>query len=265
MKRLLMKMLRLLIFLLPVLLSREYAAAQTGNSVHAGQTSLLSVQEIVGDTYSWELYRDVAGVNFATTPGNCSPADAYFVGPNTGPVVSVRWVNPGLYFFKVTAYGPTGCMNLKVGKMEVMQPLPTAAFIDPDPVCFGETAMLTVTFTGIPPFSFTYNDGVNSYTVDSITDYTYNLILTPSTTTSYWIASVNDFFNVPNNITVGPAVLVVNPLPEIITILVNNATDTQPNGTAEIIASGTALPLEYSLNGINFQQSNTFGGLMPGN
>jgi len=132
-------------------------------------------------------------------------------------------------------------------------------------VCFGETAMLTVTFTGIPPFSFTYNDGVNSYTVDSITDYTYNLILTPSTTTSYWIASVNDFFNVPNNVTVGPAVLVVNPLPEIITILVNNAIDTQPNGTAEIIASGTALPLEYSLNGINFQQSNTFGGLMPGN
>lgn len=265
MKRPLINMLRLLIFLLPVLLSREYAAAQTGNSVYAGQTSLLSVQEIVGDTYIWELYTDVAGVNFATTPGNCSPADAHFVGPNTGPAVSVMWLNPGLYFYKVTAYGPTGCMNLKVGRMEVMQPLPTAAFIDPEPVCFGEIAVLTVTFTGTPPFSFTYNDGVNSHTVGNITDYTYDLILTPSTTTSYWITSVTDFYNVPNNVTVGPAMLVVNPLPEIITLFITNATDTQPNGVVEIIASGTALPLEYSLNGSNYQESNTFGGLMPGN
>lgn len=265
MRRLFLNLTRLLFFLLPALMAMEQSMAQSGNVVHAGHTSELSVVVFEGDTYYWDIYSDVVGVNFATTNGNCPITDAYFVGGSVGPTVTVMWETPGIYFFKVTAHTDAGCMNLKVGKMVVLEPLPTATFVDALPVCYGEVAALTVLFTGTAPFSFTYTDGVDTLTVDNITEYSTNLLLTPTATTSYWILNVNDANGYPNPEIVGPTVITVNPLPQIITIITTDAVDAQPNGMAEIIASGTALPLEYSINGFDYQDSRFITGLVPGN
>lgn len=265
MKRLNVKLLRLLFFLLPVFLAMASASAQSGQTVHAGQSSELSVVEMDGDSYYWELYSEVAGVNFASTTGNCPLEDAYFVGASSGPTVNVMWETPGLYFFKVTAYSLDGCMNLKVGKMEVLHPIPTAQFADVAPICFGEIAVLTVLLDGTPPFAITYTDGDDSITLENIMDHSVDLLVTPSATTSYWITHVEDAHGYPNNELIGPAVAVVYPLPQIISLNITNAVDAQPNGMVEVIASTAALPLQYSIDGINWQDSRFISNLMPGN
>ncbi len=95
--------LRLLLVAIPVLLAMAPAMAQT-NNVFVGQSVELSVDAIPGDTYTWELYNDDTGINYATTPGNCQLSDASFDGGiATGPVVHVTWISPGTYFYKVTA------------------------------------------------------------------------------------------------------------------------------------------------------------------
>jgi gliding motility-associated-like protein len=264
MKQLFNIKLRLLLVLLPVIMALAKVGAQNSEIVYAGQTSMLSVQEIPGHSYTWELYSNVEGLNFAQHPGNCPPDQAYFTDSDTGPSVTVMWVSPGLYFFKVTAYNPEGCMNLKVGKIEVNEPLPTAEFIDSQAVCYGEIAVVTVLLSGTPPFGISYTDGTDTIIENNIINYTFDLLLNPLTTTSYWITEVVDAYGFPNNELIGPSLVTVNPMPEIIIINVTHAYDGQPNGGAEIIASSAALPLTYSIDGINWQNDHFITGLMPG-
>lgn len=252
---------RLLIYPLIMLMAGQ-AGAQ--NTAHAGQTSVLSVEEIPPNIYLWELYSEVSGLNFATTSGNCTPDQAYFAAGNAGPSVTVMWVKPGTYFFKVTAWNAEGCMNLKVGKMEVLHNLPTASFSKAPEICAGSFAILTVVFSGTPPFSYTYTNGADTIVISGITDFTSDLIVSPAATTDYYILSVKDAGGIPNETVVGPATVVVHQLPQIISVNVMHSVDNQPNGSVEILAGGYALPLQYSMDGTNWQSSNVFENLMPG-
>jgi hypothetical protein len=203
--------LRLLLAAMPLLMAMAPAMAQ--DTVYAGQASDLSVVEIPGDTYVWELYNNVAGINFATDPGNCPPGDAYFTLGNTGPTVNVMWLAPGLYFYKVTAYRGTCTMNLKVGK-KVVRELPTAIIDPPPPICIGDSVHLTVRLTGAAPWSITLTDGGNNYVFSNIISSPFNLTVPviPLATTSYWISSVTDAYM--TNTTPSPQVVqVVNPKP----------------------------------------------------
>lgn len=264
MRRSFVYILRLLLALMPVFLASVQTVAQDGNVVFAGQTSELSVIETAGETYNWELYNEVAGVNFAATPGNCPDSDAYFVNGNNGSSVTVMWVNPGIYFFKVTAHGPQGCMNLKVGKMEVLQAIPAAAIVDADSICEGDIAVLRVALTGTPPFSFTYTDGTNYFTIDDILTDTVEIIVDPVQTTNYWISYVTDATGNYSNDLVGPVTVVVYPLPEIINLEVTHAFDGLENGAVSIITSGDSTLYEYSISGTLWQNSGLFDGLAPG-
>ena len=203
--------LRLLLALMPLLMAMAPAMAQ--NSVYEGQASDLSVIEIIGDVYVWELYNDVTGINFATDPGNCPAGNAYFTGSSTGPTVNVKWLTPGTYFFKVTANRGGCTMNLKVGKM-IVKPLPTAIIVPPGPICAGDSAHLTVILTGTAPWSITLTDGINSWIFNNITSSPYNLTVPeiPLVTTTYWISSVTDYY-ITNTRPSPPVVQVVNPLP----------------------------------------------------
>ena len=204
--------LRLLLVLVPLLTAMAPAMAQI--VMYAGQACDLPVAEIPGDTYAWELYKDVTSINFATDPGNCPPGDAYFTGGSTGPTVNVMWVNPGIYFFKVTAYRGSCSMNLKVGRVIVLNPLPTAIIDPPPPICAGDSVHLTVQLTGTAPWSITLTDGTNSWVYNNINSSPYNLTVPviPLVTTTYWISEVTDAYGT-NTTPSPPVVQVVYPAP----------------------------------------------------
>jgi hypothetical protein len=197
---------------IPLLMVMAPAMAQ--DTVYTGQSSNLSVTGIPGDTYVWELYNNVTGVNFVSDPGNCPPTEAYFTGSSSGPAVNITWLNQGIYFYKVTAFRGGCTMNLKVGKMTVLWEIPTAVIQPLPPICIGDSVHLTVQLTGTAPWNITLTDGVNDYVYSNITSSPFNITvpLIPLSTTSYWISEVTDI-HVTNTIPSPPVVQVVNPKP----------------------------------------------------
>ncbi|HNY02651.1 MAG TPA: FISUMP domain-containing protein [Bacteroidales bacterium] len=112
-----------------LLFAGAYASAQT-NMVQAGQQTELGIDSIPGASYTWDLYINNTSINFAIVPGNCPVADAHFVGGNTSPTVVVEWITPGTYYFRVIVYDSSGCQNLKVGMMQVINcPAPAVTFV----------------------------------------------------------------------------------------------------------------------------------------
>lgn len=212
--------LRLLLVAIPVLLAMAPAVAQT-DSLFVGQTIELSVVEIPGDTYTWELYNDIAAINFATDPGNCPQTEAVFTGGiDTGPLVHITLLNTGTYFYKVTAQS-SGCTNnLKVGKITVVHPLPTINLsLSQSTVCIGQNTNLEANLTGTTPFNITYrvtkpDATTQDITINNITENSSVIPFTPSLSGTYIfeIISVTDAYT--TNITPSNSVtLTVNAKP----------------------------------------------------
>jgi len=194
--------------------------AQT-NSVFVGQSVELSVVEIPGDTYSWELYNDVDGINFATSSGNCPQTEAIFTGGiSTGPLVHVTLLKTGTYFYKITAQRSGCTMNLKVGKLTVEHELPAANLtLSQSSVCIGESNNIEASLNGTAPFSVTYRIIKPDATTQDIiiNNLTENLLIIPFNPTSagtyiFEVISVTDAFT--TSITPSNSVTVtVNPKP----------------------------------------------------
>jgi hypothetical protein len=216
MKHRLHTILRFMLVFIPVVMALAQARAQ-GDTVCVGQTSVWVVVDTTGDSYVWDLYNDVNGINFATDPGNCPPTEAYFVGGvNTGDSVNVMCLVPGTYFIKVTATNACPASNLKVGKIVVEECYSYATLLEPAPVCSGDTAMLTFEITGAPgPWVVTYTDGTTIWTENvAASPHTFPLIPTPTVPGSYqyWILSVSNPF-MTNNSPGDPVTLIVKTKP----------------------------------------------------
>lgn len=187
--------------------------------VYQGETTTLEVVQVPGESYIWELYQD-STVDFAIEPGDCPASLASFVGGNIGSSVQVVWLEPGVYFYKVTALNITGCTNnLDVGRIEVIEALPTATITPPDPdwLCVGESVFLEVVLTGTGPWDLTYTDGTSTQTITGITEEKYMLEVKPKSPTQYWITEVKNSYGV-NNKPSAKVWLIVYPKPESSTI-----------------------------------------------
>jgi hypothetical protein len=203
--------LRLLLIAIPVLMAMAPAMAQ--NTVYTGQTTPLSVIEVPGDNYTWELYNEVTGVNFAVVPGNCPASEAFFTGGvSTGAEVNVTWLEPGTYFYKVTATRAGCTMNLKVGKLIVVESDPTATIAQPLPVCKGDSTALNITLTGTAPWSIDVSDGTNTITYDNIMSSSFSINISPASTTTYTVTRVADAYGT-NNTPSNSVTVTVNPKP----------------------------------------------------
>jgi len=164
------------------------------NVTNKNEITVLTTDSLSGDTYKWELYSD-STVNFAVVPGVTSGPFATFVGSNAGSKVSVKWLETGTYFFKITAYNATGCTeNLDIGMMKVLPPLPIGTIDATVAVCSGDPVKLTVELTEIGPWSFTYTDGTTTWTETNVTTspWVVTIIPAPKTNTDYWITSVTN-------------------------------------------------------------------------
>ncbi|MDQ3551447.1 MAG: gliding motility-associated C-terminal domain-containing protein, partial [Bacteroidota bacterium] len=107
----------------------------------------------------------------------------------TQPVPLPTSVGVGTYYIKATAVGD--CYTIKpvvVGPSDI----PAASFEGGGEMCSGESKTVTVNLTGTAPWSITYTNGTQIYTINSITTPAYSLVLSPTTTTTYTITSVTD-------------------------------------------------------------------------
>jgi hypothetical protein len=97
------------------------AASASGQALpwRAGLTSELSVAPLKGAIYIWELYAGTPE-DFAAVAGTCPDDGACFAdGNNNSPTVRIRWLRPGVYFYKTSIITAGGCTNFKVGRIEV--------------------------------------------------------------------------------------------------------------------------------------------------
>jgi len=90
------------------------AIAQEIPVVFEGKIRNLGVKPEPGNTYYWKIFTD------RTLTRQVSTDEAEFVNGHESAVVPVIWKKRGVYYFSVTAFGPTGCLNLKVGMLKVI-------------------------------------------------------------------------------------------------------------------------------------------------
>ena len=88
--------------------------------VYEGRVHNLGVGSSPGTTFFWKIFSDPALLK------ETSVTETEFAGGNQGAVVSVTWKKEGIYYFSATAFGPTGCMNLKIGVLKVVKLNPEA-------------------------------------------------------------------------------------------------------------------------------------------
>ncbi len=185
--------------------------AQT-NTVYAGQTSQLSVVEVPGGSYTWDLYIDDVSINFGIVPGNCPVTSAHFNGSNTAAVVSVTWLIPGVYYYKVTIVNAEGCSNIAIGMMTVLNAIPLAEIEPLTPVCSGNSTSLVINLTGTAPWSIDLSDGTSTITYDNILSSPFTSLVAPLVSANYTVTRVSDAYgqnlNHSNTVT-----LVVKPRP----------------------------------------------------
>ncbi len=153
-------------------LSSVFTYAQL--EVKVSESTNLSVSEVSGGTYAWELYEVVTGVDFAIKEGNCPKSKAYFIDDkNTGASVNVKWLEEGEYFYKVTA--SNSCANnIKIGRVIVGKAnIPLAPKIIVDYDCGKAIAILTASdYAG----SLEWSTGETSKSVEVSEAGTYTLV-----------------------------------------------------------------------------------------
>lgn len=190
---------RLLAIALMLLLTGASASAQSV-TVYAGQTFTfeVDVQFATEDNITWEIYDNFAGINMAVVPGNCPVTSAFFPAGNTGSIVPVIWLVPGMYIVKIEATNDCPTNNMKFYMVEVLPALPTATLVlNPEEVCRGDEADLLITFTGDAPWSFEMetDDGINPPTTTTYTGISANpyiITVSPAITTTYTVLEVSD-------------------------------------------------------------------------
>lgn len=77
-----------------------------------------------GSTYFWKIFSDYTFTKEAST------ADAQFIQGNQGASVYIELKKRGTFFYTVTAFGPSGCSNLKAGYLENISPIIAIAGAD---------------------------------------------------------------------------------------------------------------------------------------
>lgn len=121
----------------------------------------------VGDTQIIQMLGTPGG----TFSFNPNPMDGATVNPLTG-IISNE-VGGALYGIKYIT--PSGCDSITV--QVAVNNIDTAILSGGGDICDGVAETITVNFTGTPPWSFTYTDGISIYTVNNVltSPYTFNV------------------------------------------------------------------------------------------
>jgi len=114
----------------------------------------------------------------------------------------------------LTANGTEECISETNSDtlLATFRPLPSVNIGPNDTICEGDTAHILLTFTGTPPFTIVYSNGLISDTISNIILNPYQFAITPVVTTTYSLTYVHDLYCL-GNVIPGSATVYVNPAP----------------------------------------------------
>jgi gliding motility-associated-like protein len=93
--------------------------------------------------------------------------------------------------YTLTLRNIAGCDSV-VTLILTVNPLATATITEPSTICLGTSKTISISLTGTGPWNVTYTDGTNNYTIRNIASSPYLLTVTPTSTTTYSLLSVQD-------------------------------------------------------------------------
>lgn len=122
-------------------------------------------------------------------------------------------------------------------------PLPTAAISGNPVICNGQTATITVDFTGVAPFEYSYSDGTNVYGPFTTNSNPESISVSPTISTTYTLTSTVVGAGC-NGTTSGSATVTVNQLP--FATVSGNSTICNGDQTSFDITFNGVAPFTYS-------------------
>jgi len=173
------------------------------------------------------------------TGTNLKWTDPYGNITTTAPVPPTQNVTAGASY-SVTQTGTNGCESLKSEIRLIINAPPTASLSGSTSVNLGQPASLTITFTSVPPFSYTLSNGTSGQ-ADNVQQV---LTVTPSQTTIYQVTGVSNVCG--NGLPLSTA-----------TVTVRIPTITTGALSATTVCAGTAISVPFTTTG-EFNAGNVF-------
>ncbi len=142
------------------IVSPDTVCANTNNKIY-------KVAMNVGSTYHWSLKNKMGIIN---TP---IPSRSDSITINYGTV-------SGIDTLKLVEQGPSGCLGDTVTMAIFIMPPVTAIINGADSICLNNASLgkISISFTGIGPWDFTYTDGLNPVSINGISSSPF-IINTP--------------------------------------------------------------------------------------
>ncbi len=119
----------------------------------------------------------------------------------------------------------SGCQSLTGNDFLwlTVHPDPSVTISGSTGICEGLSTPVSIAFTGTPPWSVTYTNGITPVTVNNINASPYTFNVSPAITTTWSVTAANDVFcTVPSDSIHGVAAISVNPLPRLYMVTGSN-------------------------------------------
>jgi len=145
----------------------------------------------------------------------------------------------------------TGCTGPGSGTATITYfPKPTGIISGTAELCRGSQATITMTFTGVPPYTFTYTDGTTPVTVTNHPNSVYTANVSPSVSSTYTLVSLNDGNNC-DGVLSGQATINVNQPPSLSLTGTDLICHNVPTGAVDLTITGGTSPFGISWTGPN--------------
>ncbi len=142
----------------------------------------------------------------------------------------------------------TGCTNTGSGSTTITYfPKPTGIISGGGELCRGSSATLTLAFTGVAPFTFTYTDGTTPVTVTGHPNNVYTASVSPLVNSTYTLTSLTDFNNCTGVLS-GSAVITVNQPPSLSLTGTNLICYNVATGAVDMTISAGTAPFRYRMD-----------------
>lgn len=190
--------------------------------------------------------RNDTPTQLTATGTNLNWIDPYGRVTTTAPTPATQNASkPGGDTFYVYQIGSNGCYSPRAAVNVIVNTNPTLALSGSTAINLGQSATLTLRFTGVPPFNYTLVSGATS-TTGVATDTVSTVAVTPTRTSTYQVGTVSNVCGVglPGN----PATAVVT---------VNAPTITVGNLASTTLCAGLSFTVPFSSGG-NFNLNNGF-------